>query len=448
MIIEQEKSEIGADIEAIALAIPIAELSRQMHEPCLKEEIGDYKIDVFRVKPLYKNEWHPIGFSIVAHNRTSYRIYNAPRFDIYDTKAAIYIARASYPYTLPDGRIIPVEEWTSLRFIPGDGEPKSTEDLMFYIAEDEDGHRQPILTAMRERLPVLQGLSEDKALGHIATESRFCGVHSYARNPEDQDAFIKNIKTRKSAGDKLAGRVQTSGLGFACMSSAFLQEIDEAGLPFDIITCIMHTELSDEGLSYPLDSGWKKMPFTHARYMLGFTDAAYEWQLQERAIMKKDNKQPDTEDHIDWHDSREYSVRLDRDVAYWDKAPNYFLKASDLSTMLQLANPNIQPILQTFLSPGVSLEELFQKPSPRVLNGIDKLFDKTINFDPNLRRWTEQRGIIGSELRDYIKDNVRDGPFLRIMERIPLENGVDSYLLYAKRYEAQQKKRKNGIIFP
>ncbi len=82
------------------------------------------EFDVYRAKDLFKNRWNsPALKEILLLCRGSYSRYgDRPLLDAYDTKAAIYLVRASYQQPTTNNQQL-VQEWLSIRMVPGDGKP-------------------------------------------------------------------------------------------------------------------------------------------------------------------------------------------------------------------------------------------------------------------------------------------------------------------------------------
>ena len=72
--------------------------------------------EVYRARDLHSNRWNGSALKEVALLcRDAYSRYgDRPRLDAYDKKSAIYLVRARYAH---------IEEWLSIRMVPGDGEP-------------------------------------------------------------------------------------------------------------------------------------------------------------------------------------------------------------------------------------------------------------------------------------------------------------------------------------
>ena len=90
----------------------------------------DIKFSVYLVKDISEKRWrHPALLKLLKHARKSYSIYgNVPLVDNNDRKSAVYLIRALYIHTHEKQKNL-MEEWISIRFTPGHGEPFSTEDF-------------------------------------------------------------------------------------------------------------------------------------------------------------------------------------------------------------------------------------------------------------------------------------------------------------------------------
>ncbi len=83
------------------------------------------EFDVYRAKGLHRNRWNSRALKeIVLACRNSYARYgDRPLLDEYDKKAAIYLVRARYPVANLQSPAGSLQEWLSIRMVPGDGKP-------------------------------------------------------------------------------------------------------------------------------------------------------------------------------------------------------------------------------------------------------------------------------------------------------------------------------------
>ena len=119
----------------------INRISKTLREPVASFKNKEAVFDVFRATDLYQNKWNKKSFfEIVCECRRAYQRYgDVPLIDEYDKKSIIYLCRSRFLLKISGvKRKIPMEEWLSIRFIPADESPESTEDLDQYTYKNKD----------------------------------------------------------------------------------------------------------------------------------------------------------------------------------------------------------------------------------------------------------------------------------------------------------------------
>jgi hypothetical protein len=143
-------------------------MSGQLPTPIKTELLAGAKLSVYLAKDFFKSEWSSKkALKILKQARRSYLRYgNVPLLDKYDRKSLIYLVRAEYKVKI-DKKTLPVEEWLSVRFVPGYGKPLLTEDFAHCIANNK-----PLKYLFKKKLfPETKNFSR-----HIATLSRLCKI--------------------------------------------------------------------------------------------------------------------------------------------------------------------------------------------------------------------------------------------------------------------------------
>ena len=106
--------------------------------------------EVYRAKNLYSQKWrHPSLHKLVSASRTSYQRYGLRAlFDKYDNKAAIYLIRAQYHgKKLKNGNARLINEWLSVRMVPGDGKFNGVGELELYNSKNT-----PVVELLQQKM--------------------------------------------------------------------------------------------------------------------------------------------------------------------------------------------------------------------------------------------------------------------------------------------------------
>lgn len=197
----------------------------------------DGGFEIYRAKDLHNKQWNsPALKSIAILCRHSYSRYgNRPAIDVVDPKAAVYLVRATYPGDNPSDKI---EEWLSVRMVPGDGEPRGVFEPEIYRFKGKSVDHW-----MKKKLGA-RGFWEQ-----VASSSRMCGIHPYRVRKDGALVFLKDPRHRFTA------------LCFALMHVQF--EIDHPldKFPYRHITAIIRPDFYEKGLRHVDKHGRAVRPF-------------------------------------------------------------------------------------------------------------------------------------------------------------------------------------------
>ncbi len=165
--------------DQILFAEDFHQIEQRFPSPVRRYCWGTAVFDIYQAKQFYDAAWgHEAVRAMVRQARRAYCRYgNVPLEDAYDSKALVYLCRVQFPYNAlasPEQKNILLKEWLSIRFIPADGEPASTEDLDQFLYA-----RRPIRHWFEERL----GGSDNLFLRKILTISRICGIPPHLAQP-------------------------------------------------------------------------------------------------------------------------------------------------------------------------------------------------------------------------------------------------------------------------
>ena len=177
-------------------------------------EINGIRFEIYLAKDLYNSAWNGECLqSLVLRARESYGRYgNVPLIDEYDSKSAIYLARAMY-FEKSEQEEYLVEEWISLRFVPGDREPNGIDVLNLYW------HRKKPASHWVEKFLRLRNLG----FHNLISGSRLCGISSFISDGSDQLKF----------GEKRRSDHKYTPVCFALLHKQFFEDCKREGLDFD-----------------------------------------------------------------------------------------------------------------------------------------------------------------------------------------------------------------------
>jgi len=141
--------------------------------PNAQYKCGDAIISLYRAKNIYSKRWNDPGLRKVTLicRETFLRYGNRALTDRYDSKAGVYLARASYAIPGNDGKIQIVNEWLSSRLVPGDRKPLGCGELELY---KYGGKR---LDKILEESVFKE---EPNFWKNIVSGSRICGIGPYS----------------------------------------------------------------------------------------------------------------------------------------------------------------------------------------------------------------------------------------------------------------------------
>ncbi len=192
--------------------------------------------------------WHdPALRTLVLWARNSYARYGTrPALDRFDAKAAIYLVRVNYPS--PEDPKRTIDEWLSIRMVPGGGDPIGVGEPELY------SYRGRRLDAVMEEL---FAHTPGSFWDSIVSSSRMCGIHPYAR---EGGRIIVGAKHRYTAAC------------FGLIHVQFLLDYPPARFPFRYVTAIIRGELAERGLTLWKDGEACGPVFTPAYQLLGLAD--------------------------------------------------------------------------------------------------------------------------------------------------------------------------------
>ncbi len=199
--------------------------------------LGEVTFEVFRAKDLHAEAWNSDhAKEMVARARQSYRCYGeVPLFDSYDAKSAVYLCRTTYPYSLDIGADpVKMEEWLSLRFIPREGQPFSTEDLDHFFYQN-----RPVGHYLSEYL-VHRGASTPVS---AVTISRLCSIRPNLTRPN----------SRLSA-ESFSGALRHFFPAFLLLNHAFLSDHEAAEQSF--FTAMFNRPILEKITRHPDSHRW------------------------------------------------------------------------------------------------------------------------------------------------------------------------------------------------
>jgi hypothetical protein len=192
---------------------------------------------------------------LVARSRTTYFRYgDRSLFDQFDRKAAIYLIRVQYP--LPRFPQSIVEEWLSVRFVPGNGIPRG-------VLEPEIFFYKNASIAEHLRNKFFNGRSN--FWRSIVSSSRLCGIHPYRVPPDLRDG-----RGRRNTFF-LPRRHRYGALCFALMHAQFF---DDTSIPFRFITEMIRNDILDRVLTLRVNGQTIPPPSRPARETLGLDQRA------------------------------------------------------------------------------------------------------------------------------------------------------------------------------
>ncbi len=179
--------------------------------------------EVYRAKDLFKGSWasSKLRSLVIAARKISYGRYGKrPPLDKQDEKAAIYLVRARYRI-----KKLPVEEWLSVRMVPGDGSFLGVKEPEIFYYKNK-----PVDYLLRKRI---RPKGKTDFWRHVASSSRMCGIHPFYG--------------RRSTG--LSEKHKYTGACFAIIHAQFLVDYPFKSFPYGYITATIRPDLLRKGLA-------------------------------------------------------------------------------------------------------------------------------------------------------------------------------------------------------
>lgn len=191
----------------------------------------------------------PVLKNLVVLARRAYGVYGTrASLDQYDRKAAIYLVRVLYPVSKRDSAR--VEEWLSIRMVPGTGDPVGGGELEIFSYKGEKLDR-----VFASRLAREEGNRD--FWKQIVSSSRMCGIHPYFTVPKRSRRL--SIKHRFTA------------IGFPLIHIQFTLDYSprNPSYSYRYVTAIIRSELAMKGLKIERGGKVFRPLFTPAFELLG-----------------------------------------------------------------------------------------------------------------------------------------------------------------------------------
>lgn len=339
-------------------------LPKDLPHPVLKFKFSKGEARIYNAKPLYQNKWPNAALEeITLQSRKTYLAYgDVPLIDNYDQKSSIYLA--NFEYTSEDNI---VSEWVSLRFVPSDNSPPSTEDLDQCMYE-----KQTVGELLRQRASNIELNRE------AVTLSRMCGL-----------TYVNSKLT-----DSRHTRIKWTPLLFALINRAFFEECKMSDYQFDFTTALFRPELANSALALKMDNKVMGIKIIPAEQFL---------QLQPNSIC------------------------IDRKVMTF-RYPGYFLNMNELMRLLVTLTKDgliTTETLKHYLGKDFLLEKFAaaKSISKEALWEIKNISSLLLVEGP-----LHEAKISGEELRNLINQHVSDGPRLMITTTFEWEKNINDML--------------------
>ncbi len=234
----------------------IRDLTQRLPRPESVFNLGGERFEIYRVKDLLRAKWlDRVLKKLLLMARSSYARYgNRSLLDRYDSKSAIYLARAIYP--LDTRSKIEIEEWLSIRFTPGNGEPLGNGELELYSFSGR---------SIAEYLKKECGLTGIKFMKSVLASSRMCGIHPRISNGKAGAYVNMPAKHRHTA------------ICFALIQDQFYRDY---GYPYLYITEIIRPDLAEKSLVVTQQGRIFNPASTPAHYFMGLTREEIELDME------------------------------------------------------------------------------------------------------------------------------------------------------------------------
>ncbi|HEX9721879.1 MAG TPA: hypothetical protein VGA53_01300 [Candidatus Paceibacterota bacterium] len=349
----------------------IKKLITSTAEPVSVYKAGTATIEIYKAKNAGTASWENSElFRLVARARESYYQYTKepPLFDEYEDKSAVYITKAVYPI---EDHQCHVEEWVSVRFIPGQGSPLGFQDLTMY---EYEGKRIDVLA--REKLfPKKEG---EAFWERFVSISKLCVIRPHFLHKE----HCNEINSPR--------KLSYTGLALVFMTRQFFKDAPAWNLKPAYITAQIPKDVVEKSLKVVLKDSVPLPRFTLASAALSLPN--------------------------------QNSVRLTRNT-YTYHYPVYFFNFPSILSMLRKLYQEgkiSESTLQHYLGVNISLEDLANLPLHKSMLRLRKLGDMFVQ-NGQLAGAT----ITGEDLRT-MTDMLEDGPSLYIMASTSWKEDIEN----------------------
>lgn len=204
------------------------DLIKNLPEPNLKIEYGNASLEIYEAKTLYNQKWNNLVLKRITEKaRKSYYKYGGARelLDKYDKKAAIYLCRAVYFHNSKQ-----IEEWLSVRMVPGDGYFSGVGEIELY---NDNG--QPLVNLLCDKLDC----NIDQLWSYIYSDSRMCGIPPY-------------VVTKNKIIPNPAKRRRFTPICFALMQIQFMCDYPDTN--FKYVSAIINPHILNNVVSFKLNN--------------------------------------------------------------------------------------------------------------------------------------------------------------------------------------------------
>ncbi len=200
---------------------------------------------VYKAKDWKSKKWtDPFLRQILLYSRKTYLRYgDRELLDKYDSKASIYLVRASY---WVEG--VYIHEWLSIRMVPGHLRPQGGGELEIYSYNS-----QRLDLYMKKRNGRGRDFWKD-----VISSSRMCGISPYIKDNSEQFDYPKLSRAHKH-----------TAICFAIIHEEFRLEYV---LPYSCITAIIRNDLAQQVLTVNQSCLRVCHKFTPAHHYLNFQD--------------------------------------------------------------------------------------------------------------------------------------------------------------------------------
>ncbi|MEI6532714.1 MAG: hypothetical protein WCO06_02650 [Candidatus Roizmanbacteria bacterium] len=356
-------------------------------EKCPKESLEDLRIgttlySVFLAKPIF-GEWIDIYLKdIVLKTRHAYRHYysdSIPLIDDYDDKSAIYLVRVIEDLNIDKSIQIKREKWYSMRFTYGGGIPNSTEDIDFYMHDDQ-GKQTSMYQYIKNNLKKIASNLDTIDYKNIISLSRICSTPSYFKNSSQRIMYEQYMVDKENKSH--------AGIAFGLMNKWF--DASEVMKSISVVTIQTHYHMVEIILSIKKENNILRYGFVLAN---------------------------------DYCENKNGSVCLVRNSqsVYIHKYPGYFFDLEDLSKLLNnLIEDGKISLERLSLYFDVPVKDVLLNPKREHFRRFSELFEDNNHLIKN--------EIDGLELKKLVNQYVKDGPLLYIMNADAWNKSIQSVI--------------------